>query len=187
MVASLLAVRGAVVVDADAIAHEVTAPGGAAYEAVIRRFGPGVLRADGTLDRSGLAAIVFANPGALADLNALTHPAVREAMLSRIAAEPAERVVVADIPLLAEGGRERWCLDGVVVVDAPVGVALERLVRSRSMDRAAALARIGAQASREQRLALADRVIDNSTDFSALEAQVASAWEWMVALGPKPS
>lgn len=172
-------------IDADAIAREVMAPGGAAYQGVVDRFGRGVQRPDRTLDRTRLADLVFADPVAMAELNEITHPAVREVMLARWAAEPRDRLVVLDIPLLAEGGRDRWPLDGVMVVDAPVEVVLERLVTLRGMDAASARARIAAQVSREERLSLADIVIDNSGDLVQLSMEVDRAWTWIRGLRPK--
>src|SRR5262249_29115122 len=150
------------------------------------RFGPDVLAADGTLDRGRLAGIVFNDPAALADLNGIVHPAVGAEIARRIEAERAsDHVVVLDIPLLVEGGRYRTA--GVLVVDTPVDVAVGRLVRLRQMDEADARARIGRQATRKQRLAAADRVIDNSGDPDALAAQVDDAWKWMQSLPPEPA
>src|SRR6185295_2332789 len=119
--------------------------------------------ADGTLNRPALAAIVFSDAAALADLNAITHPLVLAEMRRRVdELSGTDGVIVLDIPLLAEGGRERWNMDGVLVVDAPIEVAVDRLVRHRGMTEEDALARIAAQATREQRRALADVVIDNA-------------------------
>jgi dephospho-CoA kinase len=178
-VSRLLEKRGAFVIDADAVARELMAPGGAAYQGVVDRFGRGIQRSDQTIDRGRLAAVVFADPVARADLNELTHPLVRQVMLARLVAEPSDRLVVLDLPLLAEGGRDRWPLDGVIVVDTPVEVALERLVTLRGMDAASARARIAAQASRQERLSLADIVIDNSRDLVQLSAEVERAWAWI--------
>ncbi|MGH9128292.1 MAG: dephospho-CoA kinase [Acidimicrobiales bacterium] len=186
LVATQLGDRGAAVIDADVVARQVMAPGRPAYRGVLDRFGPGVQSPDGTIDRPALAAIVFADPLALADLNALTHPAVRDAMLARLAAEAggAGRVAILDIPLLAEGARARWPLDGVIVVDASPAVVLERLVNLRGMEPGEALARMSSQASREDRLAIADFVIANSGDEAQLAAQVDRAWAWVTGLQP---
>jgi dephospho-CoA kinase len=210
----MLAARGAVVVSADQLAREVVEPGEEAYGAVVARFGPGVVRPDGTLDRPALARAVFADPAARADLEAITWPAVRAAMRARLAEEEGtDHVVVLDIPLLAEsrgrragGGRGAGpCgagrgqgpgpgeagpdLDsaGVVVVDCPLEVAVDRLVRLRGMAEADAWARVAAQASREDRLALADLVIDNSGDRAHLEAEVERAWAWIRGLAARPA
>lgn len=183
-VASLLADKGAVVIDADGISREVMAPGGAAYGPIVERFGPGVVAADGTLDRPGLAEIVFRDRDALKDLEGLTHPAIGRLMAERLAeaaADPA-RVVVMDIPLLAEGtGRERYGLGAVIVVDTPPDVALERLVGQRGMDPADARARMANQAGREERLALADHVIDNSGSLEHLADEVDRVWRELQA------
>jgi len=198
-VASLFADRGAVLIDADLISREVMAPGGAAYQPVVDRFGPGVLNEDGTIDRAAVARIVFNDAEALADLNGITHPAIGRVMAERLAeaaADP-ERVVVLDIPLLAEGAaaaaagddeerraaaRSRYGIAAVVVVDTPPETALARLVGQRGMDEDDARARIANQATRETRLALADVVIDNSGTREHLEAEVDRAWREIRAL-----
>lgn len=183
-VCTLLAEKGAVVVDADLIAREVVAVGGSAYQGVVDRFGSAVLAPDSSIDRSALAAIVFSDPGARADLNALTHPAIRSVMDEEIAAQAdTDRVVVVDIPLLAETGEERQYLDGVIVVDTPPELAVERLVSQRGIDRADAEARLAAQVSREARLGLADYVIDNGDGRTELYRQVERAWTWIGQLG----
>jgi dephospho-CoA kinase len=180
-VSAALASRGAVVIDADAIVHELQAPGMPVFEAIVERFGPGVVADDGTLDRPAVATIVFGDEEALADLNRLTHPAVGAEIASRIAAVAGtDRVVVLDVPLLVEGGRHQ--VAGIVVVDCPVEVAVARLVEHRGMDEADARARIARQATREERLARADHVIDNGGPPEALEPQVEAAWAWIQTL-----
>lgn len=180
----MLAARGAVIVDADLVAREVVEPGGAAYDAVVERFGPGVLRPDATLDRDALAAIVFNDDEARRDLNAITHPAVGAVMLERVAAHAeCDHVVVLDIPLLAEGGgKGKWPVAGIVVVDLPEDLQIERLVREREMDGDDVLARIRAQATRAARLEIADFVIDNSGSLSDLEHEVDRCWHWIQSL-----
>jgi dephospho-CoA kinase len=188
-VSALLEERGAVVVDADRIAREVVAPGGPAYQPVVDRFGPGVVTADGTLDRPALAGVVFADPSARADLEAITHPVVGAAMAERLTAQAGtDRVVVLDVPLLVEGGRRRSGGGGrnlphgvaaVVVVDTPPEVASSRLVRDRGMKPAEVEARMAAQATREDRLSLADVVIDNSGSTEDLVQEVDRAWAWI--------
>src|SRR5579864_706313 len=163
-VADLLVQRGAVLIDADRIAREVVVPGGAAYQPLVDRFGTAVLAPDGTLDRAALAAVVFADADSLAALNAITHPAISAVMASRRAAEEGtDHVVVLDIPLLKPAHRDLLSLDVVVVVDAPVEVAVERLVGQRGFSREDAEARVAAQVSRQERLSGADLVIDNSS------------------------
>jgi dephospho-CoA kinase len=185
-VSALLAGKGAVVVDADAITRELQQPGQPVLAAIVSRFGTDVLGADGSLDRARLAGIVFTDPAALKELNDIVHPAVGAEIARRVEAErPTDHVVVLDIPLLVEGGRYRAA--GLLVVDTPVDVAVARLVEYRGMDEADVRARIGRQATREQRLAVADRVIDNSGDPVSLAAQVDEAWAWMRSLPPEPA
>ena len=179
-VSSLLAEKGAVVIDADRIVHEVQAPGGAAYQPIVDRFGPDVVQADGSLDRKKIAAIVFSDPEALADLNKIVHPLVGKEIADRMAAEvETDHVVILDVPLLVESGRTDMV--GMIVVDCPVEVAVERAV-ARGMDEADVRRRIGAQVSREDRLAKADFVVDNSATVDDLRREVDRAWEWIEGL-----
>ena len=171
-VADLLAEHGAVLIDADRIAREVVEPGGPAYQPVVDRFGSAIVDADGTIDRP-----------ALADLNAITHPAIGAEMARRKdAAAGTDSVVVLDIPLLKAGHRESMSLDSVVVVDAPVETALARLVEMRGMSKEDAEARMAAQVSREERLSGADLVVDNSRDLAHLHREVERVWEALVDL-----
>lgn len=175
-VARLLADHGAVVIDADQIAREVVERGEPALAEISARFGPGVIHADGSLDRPALAAIVFADEQALADLNAITHPRIGERTAALLAAAPQDAVVVYDMPLFVEqGGHGQW--DLVVVVTAPMDLRLERLARDRGMSEADARARIAAQATDEQRRAQADVVIVNDGDVPHLERAVANLWQ----------
>ena len=176
-VSALLAERGAVVLDADVFARQVVEPGAPAHAAVVERFGPGVLLADGRIDRPALAEVVFADPQARAELNAIIHPAVRDAMGRRLAEEAGsgdDRIVVLDIPLLVESGRDGMA--GVIVVDCPEDVAVRRLVERRGMAEEDARRRVEAQADRPTRLARANLVIDNSGSMEHLEAEVKRAW-----------
>jgi dephospho-CoA kinase len=170
-----LAAQGAVLIDADLIAREVVAPGTDGLAEVIEAFGPGVLAADGSLDRVVLGDIVFADSGKLATLNSIVHPRVGARMreLERSAGPAA--VVVHDVPLIAENGLAE-SYDLVVVVDVPPRAQLERLVRSRGMTREQARARIAAQANRQARLAIADIVVDNSGSLAELDRQVGELW-----------
>lgn len=182
-VSALLAARGAVVIDADQITRELQAPGSSVLAEIVEAFGDDVLDASGLLDRPALAGKVFGDPEALARLNKIVHPAVGREMASRLEAQRStDNVVVLDIPLLVENPREGLC--GTLVVDLPIEIAVERLVAFRNMTRADAEARIARQATREARIAIADRVIDNSGDLASLEAQVDAAWEWMSNLPP---
>jgi dephospho-CoA kinase len=175
-VARALAARGAVVVDADEVARDVVRVGEPALAEIRERFGVGVIRADGTLDRDGLAGIVFPDPGALADLNAIMHPRIAERSAALIESAPRDAVVVYDMPLLVEQGLQD-AYDLVVVVDCPDDLRLDRLVRFRGLSRDDALARMARQATREQRLAAADFVIENSGGLDALAAQVDRLWD----------
>jgi len=178
-----LARRGAVIIDADRVAREVVEPGGPAYRQVVGRFGPGIVAPDGRIDRPALAAVVFADRGARADLNAITHPSIWHAIVERVAGlAGAGRTVVLDLPLLDGATVEAYRLALVVVVDAPEDVAVGRLVAQRGFTEADARARVAAQVSREERRLLADVVIDNSGDRVQLEAQVGGLWEQLEAL-----
>ena len=182
-VAGLLAKRGAVIVDADTIARQVVEPGAPAYRQLVSRFGSGIVLPDGGLNRPALAALVFADPSALRDLNAITHPAIRSRMAADASLYTAtDVVVVLDIPLLKEETRDEFGIVGVIVVDAPVEVAVSRLVSSRGMSEADARARIAAQMSRDERGRMAGIVIDNSGSLRDLEASVGRVWEWVEAL-----
>jgi dephospho-CoA kinase len=184
-VAALLAAKGAVVVDADAITREVQQPGTPVFAAMLERFGPGIVADDGTLDRQAVADIVFADPDALADLNAIVHPAVGAELLARMEAlGGTDEIVVLDVPLLVESTRG-YPVAGLLVVDVDPDIAVARLVAQRGMREDDARARIARQASRDERLARADRVIDNSGDLDALAAQVDAAWRWIETL-PRP-
>ena len=174
-VAALLGGKGAVVIDADAIAREVVAPGTPGLAAVVEALGPDVLTAAGELDRAGVGAIVFADEAARRRLEAIVHPLVIDRMGAIEQAAAAGDVVVHDIPLLAEGGRAEG-FDAVLVVDVPTDVQLERLVRDRGMTQEDARARIAAQATREDRLAIATHVIDNSGTLDALHERVDEVW-----------
>lgn len=182
-VAAMLADRGAVVIDADTVAREVVEPGGPAYKGVVDRFGPDVVAGDGRIDRPALAKIVFGNPSALADLNALTHPVIAEVVGERLTAEAGtDHVVILDVPLLVETERARAKCAAVVVVDCPEDVAVRRLVEQRAMVEADVRSRMAAQATRNERLALADFVIDNSGTRDELAAEVDRCWDWIEAL-----
>lgn len=175
-VSALLAKHGAVVIDYDQLAREVVEPESPTVKLIAGRFGEQVISADGTLDRPALGAIVFADPDALADLNAITHPAIGQLAQSREQAAPDDAIVVHDNPLLIEMGAAERC-DVVVVVDVPVDVQVERLEATRGMSEADARARIAAQASRERRTGAADRVIDNTGSLDELVHTVGGLWD----------
>jgi dephospho-CoA kinase len=174
-VAARLREHGALVIDADQIAREVVEPGTPGYEAVVARFGRGVVAADGTLDRAALADIVFGDPAERDALNSIVHPLVGERTAQLAADAPADAIVVHDIPLLVEGGLEK-AFDTVVVVLADAELRVARL-GSRGMAADDARARIQAQATDEQRRAAADVVIDNNGTVEQLNLQVDALWE----------
>ncbi len=179
-VARRLAGHGAVLIDADVAARAVVAPGSPGLARIAAAFGPEVLRPDGSLNREQLGEIVFADPGVRTTLNEIVHPLVREwlAAAERAAvqaARPPGPVIVHDVPLLAESrGKEGF--DLVIVVDVPPGLQVERLTGQRGMTPDQVRARMAAQASREQRLAVADIVIDNSGSLDDLDCRVAEVW-----------
>ena len=180
-VSALLRERGAIVIDADAIVHELQQPGQPLLADLSEAFGGDILDSEGRLDRAALASKAFADAETLERLNKIVHPAVGREMAARLEAQRGtDNVVVLDIPLLVENPREGLC--GTLVVDIPTELAVERLVEFRNMARHDAEARIAKQASREARRAIADRIIDNSGDMAALERQVADAWAWMTSL-----
>jgi dephospho-CoA kinase len=170
-----LAAQGAVVIDADLIAREVVAPGTEGLAEVERAFGPDVLRPDGALDRARLGDIVFADQQQLARLNSIVHPRVGTRMRELEETAGPGAVVVHDVPLITENGLAE-AYDLVVVVDVPPRVQLDRLVRLRGMTHDQAAARIAAQASREERFAIAGMVVDNSGSLAELDRQVGDLW-----------
>lgn len=182
-VSSLLAARGAVIVDADAIVRELQAPGGEAHVAMVERFGAGIVGPDGELDRPAIAALVFDDEAVRLDLNKIVHPLVGREMASLMAAQAeTDNIVVLDIPLLAERGRGAYPVAGVIVVDCPVDLAVARLMEFREYTEDDARARVAAQISREERRAIADVVIDNGGTLDQLEAQIDGVWAWLEEL-----
>ena len=179
-VSAILAEFGAVIVDADQVARDLQAAGSPMLDRMAERFGSHILRSDGSLDRAAVAALVFGESeqarAALADLNAITHPAIQGEIRDRIEAQRGtDHIVVLDHPLLGEHPRDD--LAATIVVDVPVEVAVHRLVGQRGMDETDARNRIASQISREDRLATATHVIDNSTDLDTLRSDVARLWD----------
>ena len=180
-VSRLLERHGAVIVDADLIVRELQQPGAEIFQRMVEMFGDKVVAADGSLDRAAIANEVFSDTDLLKKLNLLIHPVVRRVMNERVENfRGTDKVVVLDIPLLVENPREG--LDGILVVDLDPQIAIERIVDQRKMSIDDARARVSKQSSREQRLAIANHVIDNSGDRDALAKQVEIAWSWITSL-----
>lgn len=178
-VSLLLAERGAVIVDADQIARDLQAPGSPVLDRMAKRFGHHIIDDDGSLDRAAVAAIVFGDGDdakrALRDLNGIVHPAMQSEIERQIAAHgDTDRVVILDFPLLGENPRND--ISATIVVDVPVDLAVERLVEFRSMDEGDARKRIASQISRDDRLATATHVVDNSGDLHHLRREVEALW-----------
>jgi dephospho-CoA kinase len=177
-VARALARRGAIVIDADAIAREVVEPGEPGLAAIVERFGPEVFDAEGRLDRPKLAALVFDDAAARADLNAIVHPRVAAETARRMAAAPSDAIVVIDVPLLVEAARSGY--DVVVIVEAPEPVRLERLT-ARGMTSDDARRRMAAQAGDADRRKVADVILDNAGSEEDLEHQIDALWAQLTA------
>lgn len=175
-VAAKLAALGAVVIDADKLARQVVEPGTPGLGAIKDTFGEDVLLPDGSLNRPALAAIVFSDEAQRAKLNAIVHPLVRAHAQKLRDAAPKQALVVEDIPLLVESGQAEK-FDAVVVVQAPLEERMRRMVYDRGWTEADAKARIAAQATDEQRAAVADYLLDNSGSLAELEAQVESLYQ----------
>lgn len=178
-VATMLAERGAVIIDADQISRDLVEPGGEALAALVTEFGPRILQENGSLSRGELAALAFSEPEATARLNAIMHPLIREESARRLREAPQAPAVVYDMPLLVETGQQDL-VDLVVVADVPEEVQLDRAIRLRGLDPVDVRRRMEVQASREVRLAAADVVIDNSGDLAQTQAQVSRLWDEIV-------
>lgn len=182
-VSARLAELGARVVDADAIVRDVQAPGTEVFAAIVERFGDDVVAEDGSLDRPALAAKVFNDTDELKALNAIVHPAVGVGIAEALAAAAeTDDVVILDVPLLVESGRDDMA--ALVVVDLDPEIAVARLIEHRGFTEEDARARMSRQASRDERLAKADKVLDNNGSIEDLIAQVDALWPWMQAQAP---
>lgn len=180
-VSTLLAERGAAIVDADQVARDLQSPGSAVLDQMAERFGAHIINDDGSLDRAAVAKIVFSDKAALDDLNGIVHPAMQAEIQRQIDAHAdSDRVVVLDFPLLGENPRKG--LAATIVVDIDYDLAVERVVEFRGMDEADARNRINSQISREQRLETATHVLDNSGDLVDLAAQIDRLWDELVQL-----
>jgi len=178
-VAAMLAEHGAVIIDADQISRDLVEPGGAALAELVTEFGPRILQPDGSLSRAELASMAFSDPRATARLNEIMHPLIRNVAEGQIAEHADAPVVVYDMPLLVETGQSDL-VEMVVVVDVPEDVQVERAVRLRWMDQADVRRRMEVQASREERVAAADYVIDNSGPLDYTQHQVDVLWASLV-------
>lgn len=178
-VSAMLAELGAVVIDADALAREVVERGTPGLRAVVAEFGDTLLTAEGDLDRPAMGRLVFGDEDARRRLEAIVHPLVFERIVALEEGAGPDDVVVHDIPLLAESGRADT-FDAVLVVDVPPAVQIERMVRDRGWTREDSEARMAAQATREERLAIATHVIDNTGTLEDLRARVEQVWDELV-------
>ena len=181
-VARMFIAKGAVVIDADQIARELVEPGGEALAELVTEFGPRILREDGSLSRGELAAMAFSDPRATERLNAIMHPLIRAEAGRRLAQTPDAPVIVYDMPLLVETGQSDL-VDVVVVVDVPEELQVERAVALRGLDETDVRRRMEVQAAREDRVAAADAVIDNSGSIEETQAAVDELWAWLVSGG----
>ena len=170
--AACFAAQGIAVVDTDAIAHELTAAGGAAMPALLAEFGPEVAAPDGALDRARMRRLVFAEPAARGRLEAILHPLIRELSAARCRDAVSPYVILA-VPLLVESGTYRDRCHRIVVVDCPESLQISRVITRNGLSEAEIRAIMAAQASRDQRLAVADDVLNNDGDLHHLESQVA--------------
>jgi len=176
----MIAAKGASVLDADVVVHELERRGQPVWQAIVDHFGPGLLLPSGELDRAALGRLVFSDSQALADLEKLVHPAVRQEMRRRIAEEPAGRILCVDAIKLIESGMAAAC-DSVWVVTASAEERARRLQRDRGLNEDVAWQRIQAQTPQEEKLPLAAVVIDNNGLLAATQSQVNEAWERTVA------
>lgn len=174
-VANLLAARGAHVIDCDGLGRLVAEPDGRAYAGMVRRFGPRIVAPDGRIDRPALAKIVFNDAAALADLNAITHPAIDAEILDRLAELPADAIVVLDMAVLTESDLGKGIYEFVVVVEADPEGRVERLI-ARGHTEADARARMASQATDARRREIADVVVHNRGDLASLEREVDALW-----------
>ncbi len=179
--------HGAILIDADQIVKELQQPGQIVYSEMVTHFGIDILNDDQTLDRQTIAGLVFSDKEALRQLNQIVHPPVNKEIRRRIREQAdSENLLVLDIPLLVEGiiagGPPRYVVSGILVVDTPSEVSVQRLIEYRGFTEEDARSRIQAQVARERRLEVADFVIDNSVALNELEPQIISAMRWAMNL-----
>ena len=179
--------HGAILIDADQIVKELQQPDQIVYSEMVKHFGTDILNEDQTLDRQTIAGLVFSDKEALRQLNAIVHPPVNKEIRRRIREQAdSENLLVLDIPLLVEGiiagGPPRYVVSGILVVDTPSEMSVQRLIEHRGFTEEDARSRIKAQVAREKRLEIADFVIDNSVALNQLEPQIISAMRWATDL-----
>jgi dephospho-CoA kinase len=179
--------RGAILIDADQIVKELQQPGQIVYSEMVKHFGRDILNEDQTLNRQAIAGVVFSDKDSLRRLNEIVHPPVNKEIRSRIREQAdSENLLVLDIPLLVEGiiagGPPRYVVSGILVVDTPSEISIQRLIEHRGFTEEDARSRINAQVAREKRLEVADFVIDNTVTLDALEPQITSAMSWAMNL-----
>ena len=179
--------HGAILIDADQIVKELQQPDQIVYSEMVKHFGNDILNDDQTLDRQTIAGLVFSDKEALRQLNAIVHPPVNKEIRRRIREQAdSENLLVLDIPLLVEGiiagGPPRYVVSGILVVDTPSEMSVQRLIEHRGFTEEDARSRIKAQVAREKRLEIADFVIDNSVALNQLEPQIISAMRWATDL-----
>ncbi|MEC7827682.1 MAG: dephospho-CoA kinase [Actinomycetota bacterium] len=179
--------RGAILIDADQIVKELQQPGQIVYSEMVKHFGKDILNEDETLNRQAIAGLVFNDKDSLKRLNEIVHPPVNKEIRNRIREQAdSENLLVLDIPLLVEGiiagGPPRYVVSGILVVDTPPEISVQRLIEYRGFTEEDARSRIKAQVAREKRLEVADFVIDNSVTLNELEPQITSALRWATSL-----
>ena len=184
-VAELFGALGVPLIDTDLIAHGLTAPDGAAMPAIREAFGPGVIAEDGRLDRTAMRELAFSDPGSRKRLESILHPMIREETWRQIAAAAAHPYAIVVVPLLVESGSWQAWIDRVLVVDCPVDVQVDRVMKRNGLPRAQVEAIVAAQAPRERRLAAADEVVDNAGDPSTLPQRIRPIHERFLELAER--
>lgn len=183
-VANFLAKKGAAIIDTDQIAHQITGPDGLAIGAILQEFGAGFIASDGSLNRSKMRELVFSNPSAKRSLETITHPLIRQETLiqAKKAIDRSVPYIVFVVPLLLESGTWTENLDHIAVVDCPDELRIQRVMQRSKLDRATILGIMANQAGREDRLAIANTILNNDGDLSSLEAQSSQLHQKMLDL-----
>jgi dephospho-CoA kinase len=184
-VAGLFGELGVPLVDTDLIAHALTGPDGAAMHAIREAFGSGVIAGDGRLDRAAMRELAFSDPGSRKRLESILHPMIREETWRQIAAAAAHPYAIVVVPLLVESGSWQTWLDRVLVVDCPVEVQVERVMKRNGLQREQVEAIVAVQVPRERRLAAADEVVDNAGEPSTLPQRIRPIHERFLKLAAR--